>query len=96
MKVLKNDQRSYVALIEIDGEKYVYKKPIEKNKRKWQRFLSIFRGSESKREYQNIKNITNAGFNGATPYFALEKKKRIDMFRFISYLLLYRGKRWKP
>lgn len=89
VKVLKNDQRSYVALIEIDGEKYVYKKPIEKNKRKWQRFLSIFRGSESKREYQNIKNITNAGFNGATPYFALEKRKGLiclDSYLIYSYI----------
>ncbi len=49
IKVLKDDQRSYVALIEIQGEKYIYKRPIEKNSRKWQRFLSIFRGSESKR-----------------------------------------------
>lgn len=85
VKVLKNDQRSYVALIEIDGEKYVYKKPIEKNKRKWQRFLSIFRGSESKREYQNIQRINKLGFNGATPYFALEKRKGLICFD--SYLI---------
>ena len=45
LKVLKDDQRSYVALIEIQGKKYIYKRPIEKNSRKWQRFLSIFRGA---------------------------------------------------
>ena len=28
-RIFKNDQRSYVALIEIDGEKYVLKRPIE-------------------------------------------------------------------
>ena len=43
LKVLKDDQRSYVALIEIDNEQYVYKQPLEKNRRKWQIFLSIFR-----------------------------------------------------
>ena len=59
VKVFKDDQRSYVALIEIDGENYVYKEPREKNRRGWQRFLSIFRGSESKREFQNIEKIGN-------------------------------------
>ena len=39
IKILKDDQRSYVALIEIDEERLVYKHPIEKNSRKWQRFL---------------------------------------------------------
>ena len=34
LKVLKDDQRSYVALIEIQGKKYIYKRPIEKNSRK--------------------------------------------------------------
>lgn len=29
-RIFKNDQRSYVALIDIDGQKYVLKRPIEK------------------------------------------------------------------
>lgn len=29
-RIFKNDQRSYVALIEIDGEKYVLKRPIDR------------------------------------------------------------------
>ena len=37
-KVLKDDKRSYVAIIEIENKKYVYKEPREKNRRKWQRF----------------------------------------------------------
>lgn len=85
IKVMKDDQRSYVALIEIDGKNYVYKEPREKNRRKWQRFLSIFRGSESKREYQNIKNILKAGFNAATPYLAVEEKRGAMVVN--SYLL---------
>lgn len=73
-RIFKNDQRSYVALIEIDGEKYVLKRPIEKNRRKWQRFLSIFRGSESRREFENIQRINELDFNGAIPYLAVETK----------------------
>ena len=85
IKVLKDDQRSYVALIEIQGEKYIYKRPIEKNSRKWQRFLSIFRGSESKREFENIEKIREVGLNGAVPYLAVEKKKGLVVYD--SYLI---------
>ena len=85
IKVLKDDQRSYVALIEIQGEKYIYKRPIEKNSRKWQRFLSIFRGSESKREFKNIEKIREVGLNGAEPYLAAEKKKGLVVYD--SYLI---------
>ena len=85
LKVLKDDQRSYVVLIEIQGEKYIYKRPIEKNSRKWQRFLSIFRGSESKREFKNIEKIREVGLNGAVPHLAVEKKKGLVVYD--SYLI---------
>ena len=88
-RIFKNDQRSYVALINIEGKKYVLKRPLEKNSRKWQRFLSIFRGSESKREYKNIQRINELGFNGATPYLAVETKCGpcvVDSYLVYSYL----------
>ena len=93
IKVLKDDQRSYVALIEIQGKRYIYKRPIEKNSRKWQRFLSIFRGSESKREFKNIEKIREVGLNGAVPYLAVEKEKRLSSMRFLSNLWIYRWER---
>lgn len=85
IKIFKNDQRSYVALINIEGENFIYKQPLEKNNRKWQRFLSIFRGSESKREFQNIEKIREAGLNGAVPYLAVEKKEGLTVV--YSYLI---------
>lgn len=57
LKILKDSTRSYVALIQLEGKKYVYKEPREKNTRKWQRFLSFFRGSESKREGLRMQEI---------------------------------------
>lgn len=85
LKILKDDQRSYVVLIEIQGEKYIYKQPREKNRRKWQRFLSIFRGSESKREFKNIEKISKVGLNGAKPCLAVEKKNGLIVYD--SYLI---------
>ena len=51
MKTLKDDQRSLVQLIRINGKRYIYKIPREKNRRKWQRFISIFRGG---REHEGV------------------------------------------
>lgn len=77
LKILKNDKRSYVALIEMQEKKIVYKIPREKNDRKWQRFLSIFRGSQSKREFYEIEEINRLGFNTGIPLLAVEEKSGI-------------------
>ena len=71
IKVLKDDYRSYVYVFAVDGDnkKYVYKEPKEKNTRKWQKFLNFFRGSESKREYCQMKKINSLGLKTAKPVF---------------------------
>lgn len=74
-KILKNDNRSEVLLINIENERYIYKIPKEKNSRKWQRFLSIFRGSESKREYFRYKKILKNDFLAPTPISYYEKRE---------------------
>lgn len=86
IKNLKNDNRSYVSLIEINGEKLIYKIPKEKNENKWQRFLSIFRGGESEREFKNCEKILKNNFYGPKPIFY----KEICMYGMVisSYLLM--------
>lgn len=69
LKILKKDRRSYVFTFEFEGKVYVYKEPIEKNTRKWQKFLAIFRGSESKREFKRMRKIYSQGFKTVTPIF---------------------------
>lgn len=89
IKNLKNDDRSKVMLIEIDGNKYVYKIPKEKNSRLWQRVISLVRGSESKREYENYLKIKKNGFKGPIPVMYWEKKifgVCVDSFLVSSYL----------
>ncbi|MCJ8341967.1 MAG: lipopolysaccharide biosynthesis protein [Cetobacterium sp.] len=75
LNVLKEDRRSKVYLIEVSGKKYVYKIPVEKNTRKWQRILSIFRGGESKREFKSLDRVLKNGFNGPEPLLYWEKRK---------------------
>ncbi|WP_297596855.1 lipopolysaccharide core heptose(II) kinase RfaY [uncultured Cetobacterium sp.] len=89
LKTLKDDERSKVLLIEIDSKKLVYKIPIEKNERVWQRILSIFRGSESAREYKNYIKISKLGFKGPSPLIYWEHKKCgviVDSFLVMEYL----------
>lgn len=89
IKDLKNDDRSKVTLIDIDGNKYVYKIPKEKNKRIWQRITSLIRGSESKREYENYLRIKENGFKGPVPIMYWERKNFgicVDSFLVSSYL----------
>ena len=57
LRTLKDDSRSLVEVIRINGKRYVLKVPKEKNRRKWQRFLSIFRGGESMRECKQLEKL---------------------------------------
>ncbi|MGL4998293.1 MAG: lipopolysaccharide core heptose(II) kinase RfaY, partial [Cetobacterium sp.] len=85
----KDDARSFVALIIVDGERVVYKVPKEKNTKKWQRLISIFRGSEAKREFKIGVKILDSGFNGAIPILAWEKLENfmaVDSFYLMSYI----------
>jgi heptose II phosphotransferase len=89
LKVLKEDHRSQVFLIEVYGEKYVLKIPLEKNSRGWQRFLSIFRKGESYREFKNCRKILNLNFNGPTPVLSWEKFKYgmvVDSYSVTTYV----------
>ncbi|MGL4403031.1 MAG: lipopolysaccharide core heptose(II) kinase RfaY [Fusobacteriaceae bacterium] len=89
IKKFKDDQRSKVSLIEIGDNQYVYKEPIEKNRKSWQRFSSIFRGGESKREFLNCEKIKKIGFSGPEPILALEKKRflmTVDSFFVMEYI----------
>ncbi|MBQ3437456.1 MAG: lipopolysaccharide biosynthesis protein [Fusobacterium sp.] len=69
IKILKDDHRSLVYTFSFENRIYVYKEPKEKNRRKWQKILSIFRGRESKREYKQMEKILNLGLKTAIPIF---------------------------
>lgn len=89
LKTLKSDHRSIVKLIQFKGKSYIYKIPLEKNTRKWQRFLSIFRGSEAQREFKSLEKILKNGFDTPKPYFACETKKFgmvIDSYLIMEYI----------
>ncbi len=73
VKILKDNYRSSVYLIEIFDKKYIYKIPKEKNEKFWQRILSLFRGSESYRNFISCQNILKNGFLSPKPFLSFTK-----------------------
>ena len=71
IKVLKDDKRSLVEIIEINQGKFILKIPKEKNNRKWQRFINIFRGSDSFRNYKTMDKLEKMGIARARGVLAL-------------------------
>ena len=88
IKVLKDDRRSLVEILEINEGKFVLKIPREKNNRKWQRFINIFRGSDSFRNYQTMERLEKLGINSTKAIFAGEKRNPfvIDSFLIMEIL----------
>ena len=74
IKVLKDDKRSLVEIIEINQGKFVLKIPKEKNNRKWQRLINVFRGSESLRNYKTMEKLEKMGINSTKAVFAAERR----------------------
>ena len=74
IKILKDDKRSLVEIIEINEGKFVLKIPKEKNNRKWQRFVNIFRGSDSFRNYHTMDKLEKIGISSTKALFAAEKR----------------------
>lgn len=75
LKIIKDSKRSKVLLIQIHNKKYIYKIPKEGNEKKWKRFISIFRKSDSCREYNNYLKMEQLGFNVPKPIMYFEEKK---------------------
>lgn len=89
LKILKNDNRSFVAIFIFEGKKLVLKIPKEKNRRKWIRFMTLFRKSEAVRNFYELKNILDSKLITAIPVAALEKRQYrmvVDSFVVYEYL----------
>lgn len=74
IKVLKDDKRSLVKIIKMNDKNYVLKIPREKNKRKWQRVINIFRGSDSFRNFKMMEKLKKMGILSTEAVLALEKR----------------------
>lgn len=87
VKVLKDTNRNYVSLIEINDKKYVYKEARNEHKIPQRKFLTIFKNGEAVETLKNINNLINMGFSEyVRPLVAVNQRKK-GMINF-SFLLM--------
>lgn len=85
IKELKNTPRNYVALIEINGEKYVYKEPRNEYKLVQRKIMTIFKKGEALNTLVNVNEVMDLGIESlAKVYCAVNRReKRMINFSFL-------------
>ena len=73
-KVLKDDRRSLVFVVEYNGLLYVVKNPRDKNRRLWIRFLTLFRPSEAMMALESMQTLLNLKIPTTKPIACIEKR----------------------
>lgn len=71
---LKQHHRSLVYHIEANGKAYVLKIPLEKNKRWWIRFTTLFRDGEAFKNIKGMLKYEELGLHTTKPVMAAEKR----------------------
>jgi len=89
IKELKNNSRSRVLLIDLQGQKAVLKSPREKNTNKWIRFTTLYRRGEAFKVIRYLDKLLRLGFDTNKPLMAMEKR-RLGMV--VNSWILYKFK----
>ena len=72
---LQNNSHCFVEKIDIKGyQPIVFKIPRYRNKRRWERFLSLFRSGEAFRNHDSMMYLPTIHLKAPKPLFAAEKR----------------------
>lgn len=71
--VLRNSRHSCCIKFEFKDKTLLLKVPTSRNKRRWERVLTIWRGSESQRIFISMLQIKKLGLIGPNPIFFAEQ-----------------------
>jgi tRNA A-37 threonylcarbamoyl transferase component Bud32 len=74
-RILRDDQRSFVGLLELGGESIVAKSPREKDRGRWSRLVSLGRESHAFRSLRALAALEAAGVPSARGLLALERRQ---------------------
>ena len=72
---LKNDRRSLVRVVRLDGRRMVLKAPREKNRRPWIRFTTLYRHGAAFASFVGMQRLKRLGIDSSRPVMALEKRR---------------------
>ena len=62
IKKIKDTKRNFVSLIEIDGNKYIYKEPRNEYRIPQRQFMTLFKKGEAVTTLLNINKLIDIGF----------------------------------
>lgn len=89
-RILKDRPKCLVAQFgHADLGDLVLKIPHDRNHRRWERFLTLFRPGESVRQYQNMEKLETLGLNGPLSILAAERRQAgvvTDSFYIYSFI----------
>src|SRR5690606_3398038 len=87
--VFRDNWRTLSARVVYRGEDLMLKIPRARNKRRWERLLTFFRGSDAARHFRHLLLMKDLGFSAPVPVLAAERKLHgsvIDSFVIYRYL----------
>lgn len=87
IKELKNTPRNYVSIIEVDGEKYVYKEPRNEYKLIQRKIMTIFKKGEALNTLINVNKVMDLGLENLAKVYCAVNKREKGMIKF-SFLLM--------
>ena len=87
IKELKNTSRNYVAVIEVDGEKYVYKEPRNEYKLIQRKIMTFFKKGEALNTLINVNKVMNLGIKNLSKVYCATNKREKGMINF-SFILM--------
>jgi hypothetical protein len=90
---LKDDRRSLVKKGTLSETVVVAKQPRDKNRRKWARFLSIFRDAEAKKTLKSLLQFQQLGIESVKPICVLEKRRNMQV---VDSWLIYEFRQGRP
>lgn len=70
--VFRDNWRTLSAQIQINDHSLLLKVPRARNGRRWERFLTFFRGSDALRSFRHLELMSSLGFSAPQPVLAAE------------------------
>ena len=87
IKELKNTPRNYVSLIEINGERYVYKEPRNEYKLIQRKIMTIVKKGEALNTLVNVNEVMDLGIESLAKVYCAVNRREKRMINF-SFLLM--------
>lgn len=71
-KVFRDNRRTLSARVLFQGQSLMLKVPRARNRRRWERLLTLFRESDAVRSYRHLELMKHLGFSAPEPLLACE------------------------